>query len=153
MGKLISTSSFRRNAVREYLAVFWVNHAVRPDFCEAVPGLFTPVQRQDVFLPGYGMDHLDRFTITGNVSGKMSCSDGNEVCLEGQRYFLRGQNRCSVPVIAEPLKIPAVFPVAAISVHPFLRSFVIFKSIFAGRYIHHLNDIFRIPSQAAAHAE
>lgn len=35
------------------------------------------VQRQDVFLPGYGMCHLYRFTVTGNASGKMSCSDAD----------------------------------------------------------------------------
>ena len=28
------------NAVREYLAVFWVNHTFRSNFCEAVPDLF-----------------------------------------------------------------------------------------------------------------
>ena len=66
------------------MAVFRVDHAFRPNFCEAVSGLFTPVERQDVFLPGYGVGHLYRFTITGNASGKMSRSDGNKVCLEGQ---------------------------------------------------------------------
>lgn len=68
---------FRRDAVGEYLTVFRVNHALCPNFCEAVSGLFTPVQRQDIFLPGYGMGHFYRFTITGSTGGKMFRSDGN----------------------------------------------------------------------------
>lgn len=58
------------NAVREYLAVFWVNHTFRSNFCEAVPDLFATMQCQGVFLTGYGMGCLYRFAITGNVRGK-----------------------------------------------------------------------------------
>ena len=49
-------------------------------------------------------------------------------------------------------QIPAASLVAAISPHPFLGRFIIFKSVLAGWIgIPQLDYIFRIPSQAAAH--
>lgn len=65
------------NAVREYPAVFRINHTFCPDSCEAVPGLLALVQCQSVLLSGYGMCCLYCFTIAGSTSGKMLRSDGD----------------------------------------------------------------------------